>query len=283
VIDPDRLSRLSTALWALDAGFDRAAAVRCDPLGLVRQLPPPQREVGAHVAAMLSYGAVSQIRRVITDVFDAADGDLVGAAGAPGRFWNRLGPYRYRMTEGTDIVALLTALGELLQRHGSLERAWAAGDPGSGDVRDGLVAYVTRLRVAAGRVRQARGTNYLLADPSTGSATKRWYMLLRWLVRPDDGADLGLWQQVGASRLVLPLDTHTSRLSRWLGLTERKTVDYLAARQSTDVLARVNATDPVRFDMPLCHLGISGACEHRFVEPVCSACPLNGLCVFTRA
>jgi uncharacterized protein (TIGR02757 family) len=146
-----------------------------------------------------------------------------------------------------------------------------------------LVAYVTRLRVAAGRVRQARGTNYLLADPSTGSATKRWYMLLRWLVRPDDGADLGLWQQVGASRLVLPLDTHTSRLSRWLGLTERKTVDYLAARQSTDVLARVNATDPVRFDMPLCHLGISGACEHRFVEPVCSACPLNGLCVFTRA
>ncbi len=159
--------------------------------------------------------------------------------------------------------------------------AFRAGDPGHGDVRDALGHYVRaiRSRMPAGA---GRGARFLTPDPATGSATKRWYLLLRWLVRLDDGADLGLWSPIGPSRLVLPLDAHTSRLVRYLGLTARRTVDYRMAREATDGLRRIDAADPLRFDMPLCHLGIAGRCLHRFDPAACGACPLRGMCVWTR-
>ncbi len=281
--DPEVASALHLALDRLDRAFDRPAAVLNDPLGCVHELPPAQREAGAHIAALLSYGAVAQIRRAIGSVFDACHGDVLWALSEPERFHRRLSGFHYRMTSADDVAALATGLGELMHRHGSLLAAFSEDDAGTGDIHEPLCRYVTQLR--AGMTLwgpDVRGARYLTPDPATGSAVKRWCMMLRWLVRPDDGADLGLWAGVGAHRLVIPLDTHTSRLSWWLGLTERRTVDFRAAREVTARLAAIDRDDPLRFDMPLCHLGISKGCQHRLVESVCSACLLRGLCVFTR-
>lgn len=274
---------LGEALIRLDRAFDRPGAVLDDPLGCVHELPAEQREVGAHFAALLSYGAVAQIRRAIHQVWDACDGDVRSAAADPDRFRSRLNGFHYRMTGPDDVAALAAGIGELLHEHGTLRAAFAQDDTGSGDIEGPLTGYVRRLRFGMERwAPLTRGARYLTPDPSTGSAVKRWCMLLRWLVRPDDGADLGLWSDFGAHRLVIPLDTHTSRLSWWLGLTARRSVDFRAAREVTGRLAEIDPSDPLRFDMPLCHLGISKACQHRLEESVCSKCLLHGLCVFTR-
>jgi uncharacterized protein (TIGR02757 family) len=276
---------LAQALRELDRAFDRKGAIHNDPLGCVHALAPEQRELGAHVAAMLSYGAVGQIRKAIGQVWDACDGDLVGASCDPASLRRRLAGFAYRMTSADDVTSLVAGLGCLLEEHGSLAAAFASGDDGQGDIQGPLTVYVRHLRSGMAEWSAgSRGARYLTPDPSTGSAVKRWCMMLRWLARPDDGADLGLWgDMLATDRLVIPLDTHTSRLSWWLGLTTRKTVDFKAARDVTDALRAVDSLDPLRFDMPLCHLGISGACQHRFVESVCSECSLSGLCVFTRA
>jgi hypothetical protein len=37
---------------------------------------------------------------------------------------------------------------------------------------------------------------FFFPSPATGSACKRLCMFLRWMVRPDDGIDLGLWHEI---------------------------------------------------------------------------------------
>ena len=81
-------------------------------------------------------------------------------------------------------------------------------------------------------------------------------MYLRWMARPDDGVDLGLWRFVPTRDLVIPLDTHIFRIGRHLGWTTRKTPGFRAALDITRSLARFDPEDPVKYDFALSRLGI---------------------------
>jgi uncharacterized protein (TIGR02757 family) len=275
--------QLAAALIRLRDQFQPQERLAFDPLGIIRSRPETEREVVAHVAALLAYGSVTQIRRAIERVLDAL-GEAPSqtlVSWQQGDFLRRDPGFIYRMTTAADVDALLSALAGLLQRHGSLKAAFAAcDDPSSPDIIPALTRYVAMIR-AEFPPDAARGARYLTPDPATGSASKRWLLLLRWLVRPDDGADLGCWTEFGAQRLLMPLDTHTARLSRWLGLTKRQTVDLRMSREVTAALKQIDAHDPMSFDMALCHLGIARDCLHRFEFAVCSRCTLAGLCVFS--
>jgi uncharacterized protein (TIGR02757 family) len=84
-------------------------------------------------------------------------------------------------------------------------------------------------------------------------------MYLRWFVRRDDrGVDFGLWQRIPMSALYMPLDIHTGRMGRNLGLLSRKQSDWKAVEELTASLRELCADDPVRYDYSLFGLGISG-------------------------
>jgi uncharacterized protein (TIGR02757 family) len=279
----DRLDRLADALARLQVQLDPVDAMQRDPLGVVREQPQAEWEVAAHVAALLAYGRVAQVRAAVRSVLAAMrpnPSTFLGGA-RTGDLEATLPPgWVYRMTKAGDVDDVVVALRRVQQRFGGLEAAFVAHDEGAGDLRGALEGYVGALRAALPE-RAGRGARYLLADPATGSATKRWHLLLRWLVREEGDVDLGQWSKVSPARLILPLDTHTGRLVSWLGLSDRRVDDYRKAREATDVLARIDPDDPVRFDLALCHLGISGACRHAWVPSICSACPLAGLCRWT--
>jgi len=101
---------------------------------------------------------------------------------------------------------------------------------------------------------------------------------LRWMVRGPDGVDLGLWRNVSPARLIVPLDTHVARIARWLGLTSRRTIDWAAAEEITASLRLLDPTDPVKYDFPLCHWGMSGACPAVPQRENCHACPMHSVC-----
>ena len=103
-------------------------------------------------------------------------------------------------------------------------------------------------------------------------------MWLRWMVRGPDAVDIGIWRDLDASKLVLPLDVHTFRLSAALGLTTRRSADLKAAIEVTSHLKSLCPQDPISYDFALAHLGISGACRGYKVSEVCAECPLNELC-----
>ena len=94
----------------------------------------------------------------------------------------------------------------------------------------------------------------------------------------EDAIDFGIWKQVKPSELVIPLDTHVMRISRWLGLTKRNTIGWATAEEVTASLRKLDPADPVRYDFALCHYGMSGACPAKPVRTNCVKCPLRGEC-----
>ena len=95
-----------------------------------------------------------------------------------------------------------------------------------------------------------------LGDPDRGSAAKRTNMFLRWMVRPNDrGVDLGLWKRISLAQLSCPLDVHSGRVARKLGLLNRKQNDSKAVMELDQSLRNFDPSDPVRYDYALFGLG----------------------------
>ena len=87
--------------------------------------------------------------------------------------------------------------------------------------------------------------------PMKGSACKRLHMALRWLVRNDGIVDLGVWKRLSPKDLMIPLDVHVARVSRDLGLLERKSNDRMAVELLTAKLREFDKDDPVKYDFAL--------------------------------
>lgn len=277
---PAPLSTLREKLDALALRFG-PAHLASDPLRVPRRYADPaDREIAAFVAALLAFGNAQA-------VCASAEAALEALVPSPSRAVRELASGRgprssgpvHRWVRGEDLTAFLIALGRLREEEGGLEGSFLRRDPGGDDLSEALAAFVEAL---ASRVpeqaRGRRGLSYLLVSPRRGSACKRWNMLLRWLVRPDDGLDLGLWRGVDPARLVVPLDTHVARIGRYVGLTARRTADWRAAREITESLARFDPDDPVRYDFAISRLGILDRCPRRRRVEICRGCDLREVC-----
>jgi uncharacterized protein (TIGR02757 family) len=264
-----------------------------DPLGEVRSFRDPDNlEVAGFLAAGLSFGRVEIILAHLRDLWDRLEhrpAALVDAWSAgDGR---RVRGFRHRWVRDVDLAAVLAALGRTRRRHGSLRALFVEGyDPGEADLRGSLARFVDGIRreVRIGGRRLAepelpRGVRTFLSDPGRGGACKRLNLYLRWLVRPDDGVDLGLLPGVRTDQLVVPLDTHVARLGHNLGLTRRRTPDWKMAGEITDALRRFDPVDPVRYDFALSRLGILDRCPRRVDAVHCRACSLLPVCIRGKA
>lgn len=274
----EQLERLRDVFEQLLRETDGRELRTNDPVGLVRDYDrPADREVAALVASCLAYGRVEKLRDAIRRALEP----LGGRPAARLRHEeplpvDRLDGFRYRMTGGADLLDLFAAIRTTLREEGSLEALYASAS--SGDHLDRASHFVRRLRARRRREPLERGFRYLLPDPDDGSACKRLHLFFRWVTRGPDDVDLGLWRALDPSSLVIPLDTHTSRICRYVGLTDRKTVDQKMARQVTRVLRMLDPDDPVKYDFALCHLGIAEDCIHRRSPDHCPSCPLESLC-----
>ncbi len=96
-----------------------------------------------------------------------------------------------------------------------------------------------------------------ITAPALKSTVKRINMFLRWMVRRDqNGVDFGIWKTIIPAQLMIPLDLHVERVSRKLGLLERKQRDWKAVEELTQKLLIFDPFDPVKYDFALFNLGI---------------------------
>ncbi|MEO8482551.1 MAG: TIGR02757 family protein [Acidobacteriota bacterium] len=278
-------SPLGPALERLYESFDHPESA-LDPIQIVRRYPRVEdREVVAYVAAGLAFGRVASVMASVEAVCA-----VMGKA--PGAFVRTFDPRRdgkplrglvHRWTRGEDIVGLLWTLRKMIEAHGSLESAFAAGStPSAPHVGDALERFSTEARavdlrpVYGPQVPECPGVFYFFSRPSTGGACKRLNLFLRWMVRRD-GVDPGGWSRIPASQLVVPLDTHTIRVGRCLRLTKRVSPGWKMAVDITDALRAIDPLDPVRYDFALCHLSMMGSCGWHTTRGN-AQCPLRGLC-----
>ncbi|MEO8151149.1 MAG: DUF2400 family protein [Bacteroidia bacterium] len=96
-----------------------------------------------------------------------------------------------------------------------------------------------------------------VADPLANSSAKRICMYLRWMVRKDNrGVDFGLWKNFSPALLCCPIDLHSARVARELGLLTRQQNDWKAVIELTENLKKFDAEDPVKYDFALFGLGV---------------------------
>lgn len=232
-------------------------------------------------AAQIAYGRVDLFLPILDVLFGCMDESggprafvMEGLDDCESRFWKRLS---YRWTRGNDWKIFLQALRSFLRREGSLKKAFETRWESCESIEVTVSEVVESLRTEARRVigtdELSRGTRYFLVSPSGGSACKRWMLYLRWMARPADGVDLGLFE-LPPSELVMPVDTHVLRIGQFLGLTKRKDASWKTAVDITKSLKSLDAADPTRFDFALAHVGISSGCAGKRGLAACGNCAI---------
>ena len=226
------------------------------------ELPQPDLETAAFIASIFAFGKVEAMNEVLRAVYSRMDGRpfeyLIRSSTT--RIRKDFSDLYYRFYTVDDIQVFFTTLSLLLRKHGGLRNLFLK--KGTEEERDTFpmiqrvsCSFHEAFRESTGTV--SHGHRFMFPLPQKGSACKRMHLFLRWMVRKDK-IDFGIWHEAGASKLILPLDTHTIKASHLIGLTEKKTANRLMALEVTDGLRTINPDDPVKYDFVLCHLMMEG-------------------------
>lgn len=259
-----------------------------DPLSFCHRYPSPaDREIVALIASCLAYGKVAIILRNLESVFG-----VMGVS--PRRFVETFEPeeglrlfagFRHRFNDGRDLCALIVAVRTMIEEADTLgEYFLGFHDPLAPDVTSALVEFTASVLAfdyspifPEGVPPSDSRFSFFFPSPASGSACKRLCMFLRWMVRPADGIDLGLWPEIPPAKLIIPVDAHIRRIARFLGLTSRNQADWRMAVEITAALRELDPDDPVKYDFSLCHLGISEGCDGKDRE-ACLRCAIAEIC-----
>jgi uncharacterized protein (TIGR02757 family) len=268
-----------------------------DPIRLARGFASPlDAEIAAILGSFLAFGKVAAFLPKVQSLLRLMEPSPRSYVEAYRHSRDRafFRAFRSRVYRGDDVRLLLENLRLVFREHASLEDAFLAVPVGEdavlrlGPHRARLAAFARLLyradpRPIAGRSSYPPGYRHLVPDPAAGSACKRWNLFLRWVARPADGVDLGIWKRVDPAGLVMPLDIHVARISSLIGIRKRRTPDWKSAEEVTAWLRELDPRDPLRFDFPLSHIGISSRCRGRWVEAICEACRIRRICSVGRS
>ena len=299
VASDKRAARDAAVKGALDvvrAREDLLARRANDPVEFVHRHPAREdREVVALLAASCAFGNVKAIRMKLTELLDRVGPRPARAADDPEALLKSLKGFKHRVFRGEDLAKLMIGTRRVQKDAGSLGAAFLREltrvdreDPDSepeARVREALACFCDRIRAEGGLPKAGetdpsgrRGPSHLLSDARAGSGAKRLLLFLRWMVRPADGIDLGMWA-VPTQRLLVPVDVHIHKLARNLGLTKRRDLSWKTSVEITRALARFDGADPTRYDFSLCHMGMVQRCPSRPDDKRCEGCGVRPVCV----
>jgi len=205
-------------------------------------------ETIALICALFAYGNA----RLIVKFLDSLDFSLLKESDK--NIQKALSSHYYRFQKSEDVAQFFITLKRAKETF-SLEEKFTQGYKKEEDVMDGLAYLIGALRAL--NHHDSRGYDFLLGrvpDKKSTSAYKRWHMYFRWMVR-EDNIDMGLWKSVDKKDLLLPLDTHTFKVSRALGLLKRKQYDLKAVMELSLKLRTFDKDDPIKYDFALYRIG----------------------------
>jgi len=277
-----RLVIIKDVLEKLYRKYNHRDLIKPDPLQFVyRYDNPSDMEVAAFLAADLAYGRVEQIQKSLTNLFERMGKSPHAFVKGFGKAERKsLKGFKHRFTTDRDISDLMMLLKKVLNRYAGIEEFFIQGyNRGDRNIVPALSKFCNSLLdmyAAEHNGKISRGLNYLLVNPTKGSACKRLNLFLRWMVRNDD-VDTGLWKSIDKARLVVPIDVHMGRLCKILGFYNQKVVSLKTAVQITQGFAEIEPADPVKYDFALSRIGIVENCNGSF-HPNCEGCELFGFC-----
>jgi uncharacterized protein (TIGR02757 family) len=269
--------------------FPKEQHIASDPVQFVHRYDNPRdREVVGLIASAFAYGNVQIVLRSVRSALGylgPAPAETV-ASFDPRKDIRHLRGFYHRFNTARDLAALFWIIRRTLEEYGSLEAAFVSGlSPNDADVGAALEHFCSTLLgfgheqfYPRNELKRRVGVRFFFPSPSQGSACKRMNLYLRWMVRPHDGVDCGVWDRVTPRQLVIPVDTHIARISSYIGLTAMKSPGWGMALDITRSLRKLHSEDPLRYDFALCHLGIAGDCPRKRDLQKCMQCPIVAIC-----
>jgi uncharacterized protein (TIGR02757 family) len=256
----NRPGALKDYLEQIVAKYNKRAYIQTDPISAVHEIAGKRnRELAAFLVSIFSFGTVKQIQRTAKMLFEAL----------PSNIWEYLAhaeiakatkmlSIQHRFIKGADTRCILKTLQVIINEYGTIESLFKKHYLQSDAMKASIICFSEELRTIFRKYNGAfseRTLRFIFPSPASGCAAKRMNLFLRWMVRNDE-IDLGLWDIIEKKQLIIPLDTHTARISRNLGLTTRKQPGWAMAQEITERLKQFDPEDPVKYDFAMTRLGM---------------------------
>jgi uncharacterized protein (TIGR02757 family) len=245
---------LKDFLDAKAAQYQQSEFLQTDPIQIPHLFDNKEDiEISGFLTATIAWGNRKSIIRSAREMMqrmDDAPFEYVRNAGAGDL--KRLDDFVHRTFNGSDFTFFVRSLREIYRNHGGLEGLFT---PEGDEMR--LQGAISRARAVFMAIPHEARSEKHFSDPLRGSAAKRINMFLRWMVRSSiTGVDFGIWHQIRPSQLSCPLDVHSGKVARRLGLLRRKQNDAKALYELDQALRRLDKDDPVKYDFALFGLGV---------------------------
>lgn len=247
---------LKELLEELHDRYNREEYIGPDPISIPHAFELAEDiEISGFLAATIAWGNRKIIVRNAKRMVDLMEGE-------PYRFlmesdekeFLSVVNFVHRTFNGGDFIYFLTALKHIYRNHGGIKSIFVNGYQRNGSLEDSIADF----RRCFFELEHLPGVERHLSSVEKNSACKRINMYLRWMVRKDDrGVDFGLWSEIPASALYIPLDVHAGNTGRHLNLLTRKQNDWKAVLELTENLRRFDAEDPVKYDYALFGVGVN--------------------------
>ncbi|MGA0941753.1 MAG: TIGR02757 family protein [Flavobacteriaceae bacterium] len=232
--------------------YEKPFFLDADPLGLLHRFSTPiDQEIFGLLIATIAWGNRASIIKSGENLIQRLDNSPYEVIKtATEKEINSLAEgFVHRTFNADDLVFFCLSLQRYYTEKKSLEQLFSPGMP---NLNHGIVA----LRSFFLQTPHQQRSQKHLADVTKNSAAKRLHLYLRWMVRSSQkGVDLGIWKTLSASQLSCPLDVHSGRIARSLGLIHRQQNDQKTLEELDKRLRIMDPNDPVKYDFALFGIG----------------------------
>lgn len=215
-------------------------------------------EIAGFLAAMMAWGRRDIVISKVDDLLKRMDyTPFEFVQNYNQRQYSILKGFKHRTFKPVDIHGIISALNKIYTKFEDLEHFWSicyrlgqkSGRPFLSHFQENFFTQSSEL--------QNRTLKHI-SNPEKGSTCKRLYMFLRWSVRKKSPVDIGFWDFMNPSELLIPFDVHVARQARKYGLVTRKSNDWKTVNELTNTLKILNPDDPARYDYALFGIGALG-------------------------
>lgn len=247
--------------------YNRPSYLADDPLQIPHRFDLKQDvEISAFLAATIAWGVrksiISDTEKMLSFMGNSPYDFVMSAKKKD--FEKLIGTSIHRTFNGEDFMTFVLNLQRLYQKSESLSTYFQI-KPEESNYYEPL----HRFREVFLLDKNQRSQKHI-SSTYRNSAAKRLLMFLRWMVRKDSrGVDLGIWNaELDQSKLSCPLDVHSGRIARSLGILYRKQNDWKAVEELDVVLRKYRPDDPSVYDYALFGIGVNHDLNSDFVHKI---------------
>lgn len=245
-----KASELKSLLDESYEKFHQSSFIEDDPVLIPHLFTKKEDiEIAGFLASTLAWGQRKQIIKSATELMHMMDDSPYEfVMQAKKNDLKPLEKFVYRTFNGKDCVYYMKAIAHCYRNFGGIENIVTSAYAEKRLIRDAFQIF----REIFFQLPHENRTEKHFSDIEKNAACKRLNLYLRWMVRHDNkGIDFGIWKNIPMSALYIPLDVHTSRTARELGLLTHRQNNWTAVCELTNHLITFDKKDPVKYDFAL--------------------------------